>query len=121
MTDAVAEGARTAAQRLAAQHGNSLIADVETALHIREAIRPPDQYVDPVALGALIVSVAQLAWTIYADFRTKTTNAPSTEVVTRAVRTEFRQTRTITSQTDEIISVTVQETMTVLCSQRELQ
>jgi hypothetical protein len=64
MTDPVAHIARAAAAHLAAEHGPALPVDVEAALHARGSTPGPERYLDPVALGALIVS---LAWTIYTD------------------------------------------------------
>ncbi|WP_406673618.1 hypothetical protein WBK31_32140 [Nonomuraea sp. N2-4H] len=113
MTDPVADGARAAAHRLAAQHGPSLIMDVEAALHDRGTSRRPDQYIDPISLGSLIVSVAALAWTVYTDLKKKT-DAPSNDVVIRRVRSELRSKRTVTSRDSEIVTVTVQETLTVI-------
>ncbi|GAA4199967.1 hypothetical protein [Microbispora amethystogenes] len=113
MTDPAAEGARAAAHRLAVQHGPSLTMDVEAALHARDTSRKPDQYIDLISLGSLIVSVAALAWTVYADLQKKT-DTPSTDVVTRRVRTELRRTRTVTAQDDEIVTVAVEETITAI-------
>lgn len=110
MTDPVADGARAAAQRLATRYGPALVADVEAALHARETDGRPERYFDPIALGSLIVSVAALAWTVYRDLKGKTDN-PSTEVVERTVRTELRRKRTIAAQEEEIISITVEETL----------
>ncbi|MFI6501565.1 hypothetical protein [Nonomuraea typhae] len=116
MTDPAAEGARAAARHLAAQHGPALVTDVEAALHARDTSRRPDQYLDPISLGSLIVSVAALAWTVYTDLKKKT-DTPSADVITRTVRAELRRTRTVTVQDDEIIAVTVQETLTILDAQ----
>jgi hypothetical protein len=69
MTDPIAAAARAAAHRLAAEHGPGLAADVEAALHTRDADQRPGQYLDPVSLGTLIVAIATLAWTIYTDKR----------------------------------------------------
>ncbi len=49
-----------------------------------------DHYVDPVAVGELIVSIANLAWTLYLGLRTKTAK-PTSEVVARSVRVELRR------------------------------
>lgn len=69
MTDPVERIARAAATRLTAKHGPSLRVEVEAALHARDSTREPDRYLDPVALGGLIVSIATLAWTIYTDLK----------------------------------------------------
>ncbi|GAA3581732.1 hypothetical protein GCM10022419_074150 [Nonomuraea rosea] len=112
MTDSVAEAARAIARRLAPRHGPSLITEVEVALHVRETQdRKPDQYLDPVSLASLIVSVAALGWTVYGDLRKRTTKPP-TDMIIRMVRTELRHTRILTPEEDEILSITVQETIT---------
>ncbi|MFI6296628.1 hypothetical protein ACIBEJ_33915 [Nonomuraea sp. NPDC050790] len=118
MTDPAAEGARAAAHRLAAQHGPALTTDVEAALHARDTNRRPDQYLDPISLGSLIVSVATLAWTVYTDLKKKT-DTPSADVITRTVRTELRRTRTVSIRDDQVIAITVQETLTLLNAQPE--
>jgi hypothetical protein len=80
-------GAQAAAERLASEYGYSpgLIADVQAALHTQGQQRRLDRYADPVALGSLVVSIATLAWTIYADLKKETT-APAPAVVARRVR-----------------------------------
>lgn len=82
--------ARAAAARLDAEYGPGLVADVETALNAADPARRPDQYIDPVAMGSLIVGIATLAWTIYNDLKKKTPDPPS-ETVVRAVRVELRE------------------------------
>jgi hypothetical protein len=72
MTDPVSTGARAAAERLTPDFGPGLAADVEAALHTRGSQQRPEQYFDPISLGALIVSIATLAWTIYTDLKKKT-------------------------------------------------
>jgi hypothetical protein len=60
---AVADAARAAARRLAEQLGRpGLEVEVEAALHRGGAQAGPDRYVDVVALGSLIVSVAGVAY-----------------------------------------------------------
>ncbi|HEU4421199.1 MAG TPA: hypothetical protein VFR67_01520 [Pilimelia sp.] len=111
MTDPVEHIARAAAARLAAQHGPALPVDVEAALHARGPAREPDRYVDPISLGALIVSVASLAWTVYTDLRQKTTN-PSPEVLTRTIRVQLRDVdRLDPTERDRVIDVVVTETV----------
>ena len=105
----VARGARAAAQRLA-PGSDSLAADVEATLHAQNA-RRPDQYVDPISLGALIVAAASLAWTVYTDLRAKTTR-PALQVVARRVRTELAdQGPTGPTERDRIIEIVVAETI----------
>ncbi|MFC4114913.1 hypothetical protein [Nonomuraea zeae] len=114
MTDPVAEAARTVAHRLAPHHGPSLITDVEVALHEHETQeRKPDQYLDPVSLASLIVSAAALGWTVYQDLRKRTTKPPAGMIV-RTVRAELRHGRVLTPEEDEILSITVQETITAV-------
>ena len=88
MTDPVSVGAQAAAERLAPEYGPGLIADVLAVLYTRGQERQPDRYVDPVALGSLIVSIATLAWTIYADLKKETPN-PAPAVVARKVHFEL--------------------------------
>jgi hypothetical protein len=64
MIDPVEHTVRAAAHRLVAEHGPGLVTDVEAALHARGSAQRPEQYLDPVSLGSLIVSVATLAWTV---------------------------------------------------------
>src|SRR4051794_22287828 len=89
----VARGARGAAQRLAPGAGGGLTADVEAALHNRTSAHP-EQYLDPISLGALIVAVADLAWTIYTDLKAKTPQ-PSPQVIERRIRIELNDSAAI--------------------------
>src|SRR5690348_14084544 len=82
--DPVAVAARASARRLAAQYGAGLAADVEVALHARRAAQRPDQYLDPVSVGSLIVAIATLAWTVYADLREKDPDRPP-ETIAREI------------------------------------
>lgn len=90
MTDPITAAARATAERLTAEYGPGLAAEVEAALPARGTVRRPDQYVDPVSVGSLIVAIATLAWTVYSDLRKKTSK-PSPEVVARQVCAEFRE------------------------------
>jgi len=111
MTDPVEHIARAAAVRLAAEHGPALPADVEAALHARGSEREPDRYLDLIALGALIVSVATLAWSIYTDLKQKTPNPPP-DVLARAIRVQLRETdEANNAERDRIIDVVVSETL----------
>ncbi|NUQ97010.1 MAG: hypothetical protein HOY79_10745 [Streptomyces sp.] len=116
MTDPIEAGARAAAQRLAPQHGTRLVSAVEAALQARDTPTPPDTYLDPVALGGLIVSAATLAWTVYTNLRTKTAD-PSPEVITRTVQVQLRETHTLNAQYEQAITITVQETLAALTDQ----
>jgi len=111
MTDPVEHIARAAAARLTAEHSAALPVDVEAALHARGSAREPDRYLDPIALGALIVSVATLAWTIYTDLKQKTPN-PSPDVLARAIRVQLREAGAPNSaERDRIVDVVVSETL----------
>ena len=90
MTDPVATGARAAAQRLTPEYGPRLALDVEAALRARRLPQPPQYDLDPVSLGSLVVSVATLVWTIYADLRKGDTPDPAPDKVAHTVRIELR-------------------------------
>lgn len=103
--------ARTAALRLREELGERLLIDVEAALHIRGAVERPTQYLDPISLGSLIVSVASLGWTIFADLRKRTTR-PSKEIIARRIRVELSPAdETSHAQRDRIIDVVVDAIM----------
>jgi len=108
MTDPVADGARAAAERLAPGYGPGLAADVEAALHTREAEQRPERLFDPISLGSLIVSIATLAWTIYTDLKKKTPS-PAPDVVARTVRVELRKQSDTAAVPGEITDVIVTE------------
>jgi hypothetical protein len=109
---AVAQGARAAAGRLSGEFGPRLPVDVEAALHAPEAQGAPDQYfVDPISLGALLVSVAGLAWKIYQDIKAKSAKEPAHDVVERRVRVEIDAGTLTPEQRDRIIEVVVSETL----------
>lgn len=112
MSDPVEVAARAAADQLAAVYGPALPTEVEAALQAR-GYTPPDRYVDPVAIGALIVSITTLAWTVYTDLRNRTP-APSSEVVSRTVRVRLGDTGDLdTASRDRIIEVVVGETIRI--------
>lgn len=109
MTDPIAAAAHAAAQQLTASYGPGLLADVEVALHARDTQERPVQYLDPISLATLIVAVATLAWTIYADQR-KNTPAPSPDAIARAVRVELRtHSNADPAQQEKITSIVVTE------------
>lgn len=109
MTDPIGNGARAAAQRLAAHYGLGLPADVEAALHARGTTQRPQRYVDPISVAGLIVSVAALAWTVYQDLRSKTPE-PSPAVVARTIRVQLHDTGELDlAQRDRIIEIVVEE------------
>jgi hypothetical protein len=121
MTDPAAEAARSAAVILAPDLGRNLPVEVEAALAARAGDQRPDRFFDPVSLGALIVSVATLAWTIYNDQRNRRTGEPKTELspavqepeadsITRQVRIKLRESDEILPPgTDRITEVVVTE------------
>lgn len=96
MTTPAADAARAAALTLALDLGQNLPVEVEAALAALDAAEQrPGQY-DPLAIASLgmgvaslIVSIAQLAWTIYTDHRTHTPQ-PSLDSITRQVRITLR-------------------------------
>jgi hypothetical protein len=96
MTDPVADAARAAAAILASDLGPTLPTQVEAALAARDAGEHlPGQY-DPVAIAgfgigtaSLIVSIAQLAWSVFSDPR-KHTAEPSPDSIARQVRMTLR-------------------------------
>jgi hypothetical protein len=63
------------------------VTDVEAALHDAER-RRPEQYLDPISLGGLIVSIATLAWTAYNDLKNRTPK-PDSEAIARKIRVEL--------------------------------
>lgn len=104
-----ATAARAAAARLADQYGSDLPMQVETAIH-RDPDAPPDQYLDPISLGGLIVSIATLAWTVYKDLKAQGQRDPAPETVARTVRIELEHPSDLPpEQRSQVISVTVEE------------
>src|SRR5262245_12107251 len=111
MTDPVAHIARAAAQRLAAEQGPALPIDVEAALHAPGSTRPPDRYLDPIALASLIVSVAGLAWTVYTDLKQRTAK-PSPDVLARTIRVRLHDAGGLDeAERDRVIDIVVSETL----------
>ncbi len=96
MTDPVADAARSTAVILAPDLGHNLPVEVEAALAARDGgEQQPGQY-DPIAIAglgmgaaSLIVSIAQLAWSVYSD-RRKHTPDPSPDSIARQVRITLR-------------------------------
>lgn len=114
MNDAVQQAARAAAARLAPEYGQRLPADVEAALHSADSTPRRDQYLDPISLGGLIVSVATLAWTVYQDHKKKYNDPPAASVIIRTIRIELSDNgipeQVGTEQRDRIIQAVVEET-----------
>jgi len=71
MSDPEREIARAAGKRLGAD------ADVELALLPRDKA---SRYLDPIAVGSLIVSAASLAWTVAVDLRSRHPRPPVGEI-----------------------------------------
>ncbi|GAB3651822.1 hypothetical protein GCM10027589_08880 [Actinocorallia lasiicapitis] len=124
MNVTIQQAARATAARLAPEHGPRLVADVEAALHSPDGAPGRGQYLDPISLGSLIVSVAALGWTVYQDHKNKHHQAPPTHVITRVVRLELDETGTVqhltVEQRDQIIQSTVEETVQAIEEQPPL-
>jgi uncharacterized membrane protein YebE (DUF533 family) len=109
MNDQITAAARAAAERLTAEYGSGLAADVDAALQAQGTDQRPGQYLDPASLGSLVVAIATLAWTIYCDQRKKTPE-PSPGTVARHVRVELRQHSSTSQQdTNRITEIVVTE------------
>jgi len=109
MTDPAADAARSAATILAPDLGPNLPAEVEAALAARDTEQRPDQYIDPVSLAGLIVSIATLAWTIYNDQRHRTPDPPPSSIA-RQVRITLRdQDTSLPPGTEHITEVVATE------------
>jgi hypothetical protein len=89
MIDPVEAGARSAAERLNARYGPGLPSEVEAVLLDTQGGGDSRQYVDPISLASLIVSVASLAWSIYSDQRARGADPAPDDLVT-AVRSALR-------------------------------
>jgi hypothetical protein len=79
MRDAHTTIARRTAARLAEDFGESLPTSVEQILLSEREHRPPWQFGDPgtlLAVASLIVSIAQLGWSMYQDLKAKHTSPP---------------------------------------------
>jgi hypothetical protein len=116
MIDPVEAAARSAAVVLASDLGPSLSAEVEAVLAARyTSERCPGQY-DPAAVAglgvgaaSLIVSIAQLAWSIVSDHH-KHTAQPSPDAVARQIRIALRQRDiTVSPGIDRITEVVITE------------
>jgi hypothetical protein len=92
--DPVAVSARAAAVILAPRHGAGLPAQVEAALAARHSAQRPGRFLDPVSLATLIVAIATLAWNIYNDQRSHTSDPPP-ETIARQVRITLREQETV--------------------------
>jgi hypothetical protein len=99
----VAEAARAAARQLAARYGPRVEAEVEATLYAEEE-GPPPQFVDPVAVGGLIVAIATLAYQIYSDHK-KQGEKPTRDAIERRVRVERRREVDLTAAEEKIIEI----------------
>jgi hypothetical protein len=107
--------ARAAAVRLQDRYGPVLPVDVERVIRTRQ--HAPDQFLDPISLGALLVSAATLAWTVYQDLRSIHAE-PSPSVVARTVRVQLQvPPGTDPADRDRIIEVTVEEVINSAASE----
>jgi hypothetical protein len=120
MTDHAAEAARSAAVILAPDLGRSLPVEVEAALAARGVEQRPGRFFDPISLGALVVAIATLAWTIYNDQRNRAreqktalspaVQEPEADSVPRQVRIKLRESdEVLPPGTDRITEVVVTE------------
>jgi len=110
MTDPVADAALAAAAILAPNFSPSLPSQVEAGLAARDTRQRPDQYLDPVSLASLIVSIASLAWTIYDDRRKHIAGPPPPDSIARQVRITLRdQDTALPPGTDRIIEIVTTE------------
>ncbi|SNT66314.1 hypothetical protein SAMN05421812_1383 [Asanoa hainanensis] len=104
MNDVIAAAARTSADQLADRYGPRLAGDVEAAIHATDD--RPQQYLDPVSLGSLIVAVAALAWTVYRDLKKKTPQ-PAPQVVVRSVHLHLTAPTAVPAEDRDLIIETV--------------
>lgn len=111
MSDQVADVARAVAQRMESEVGSGLSAEVEAALYSRQSPPASTHYADPIALAGLIVSIADLAWTVYTDLKKRATG-PAAEVLARTVRIKLRESSQVTVP-DHIVDVIVTETVRI--------
>ena len=127
MHHVIEKAACAAAQQLAGPHYPTLAEDVEEALATQGAASAPRQYADPTALGGLIVAIANTAWMIYNDIRSRSsTTTPDIDAVVRRVRQQLDQADTPTpplgpAERDRIITTTVEETLNAADDQDDEQ
>ena len=107
MTDnVVAAVARATAAELAPQYGSRLRVEVENALEGNGG--HPGQYLDPLALGALIVAITQFGYQVYSD-RAKSGSRPTRETLTQALRIERRDPTGAEQEIIEVVSTKIIE------------
>jgi hypothetical protein len=104
--------ARRVARRLGNELDRNLPAVLEAQLQGGGAAPQRYDLGITIALAALIVSAAQLAWEIYRDLKKNSKAAPTSEVIARRMRLELKVADEIDSQRrDRIVSVVVDELM----------
>ncbi|MEU3862585.1 hypothetical protein AB0F03_35580 [Streptomyces sp. NPDC028722] len=116
MHDVIEQAARAAAHRLAGPQHPTLAEEVEEALATEGTAKAPGQYLDATALGGLIVTIANTAWMIYNDIRSRSSATPDLDAITRRVRQQLQQIETPAPSLDpgeqaRIINPTVEETL----------
>ena len=102
--DGAAAAARAAAQELATKYGSRLVVDVEARIHADGERRASRQFVDPVAVGALIVAIAQFGYQVYTDRKSKG-QRPARETIAQAIRIERREHGDLSDTETEIIEI----------------
>jgi hypothetical protein len=106
--DVAAEAARATSAELGPQYGPRLEAEVEAAIYANGADpaeeRKADQYFDPVALGALIVSITQFGYQVYKDQKKKGHRSTRDDIA-QAIRIERRKRTDLTGEEIELIDI----------------
>jgi hypothetical protein len=106
MEEVLTVAARAAAGRLAGQYGAMVEVEVETALR---DTRSPEQFLDPVAVGTLIVTAAGVAWGIFKDVKRRGEAIKSDQIV-KQVRVRVMLPKGVSSaQGDQIVEVVLDE------------
>jgi hypothetical protein len=105
--DPVEQIAWAVAAQLEAEFGPRTETEVEAALRARAGKREAELY-DLVAIGALIVAIAQFAYSVYSDHRKKSPDA-SREVAEQVVRTEISREFEMTATNARITDVVVRQ------------
>ena len=98
--------ARRAAARLTDSFGPAIRTSVEDALDARS-----DRFVDPVALGSLIVAVATLAWQIFGDVRWRNRDERREVLLIEANKIRLGGSTSLSdSQVAEVVDIVLDET-----------
>jgi len=105
----VASVAVAAARRLAAElRLPSLPLEVEAVFRSSGTREQPRQFVDPVALASVVVSVATLAWQVYCD-KKKEGGRPTRDTLITTVRVQQWERSDLTRAEEKIIEVVAAE------------